>query len=582
MDLQQKLTRAFFISFALLMGLGAHYFQHNQGGSGLQLAFNNVVWIFFSLLIGLGLWKITAQQKIIYSKYTAIVFIALGLFFLPLFYPNNALADQSYTRLLGLFAGILLFLSLQQFNFTRAQVEKLLLLIVLAGLIQACYSLMQDYLLPAGNYFGYNVGYGRPYGIFQQPNVLASFMATTLILSGYLLQKIDSKKLQAFLLVTAVLNMWVITVAMSRTGYLGTAIALLLLLPWAWQSNKKRFMLFGLAILLGLSFASMKGDALGARNVEAMKEGGARIEMYQHGWHMIKERPLLGYGYGSFEKEYLLSHAERVKNGELSNFSQVLTHPHNDLIFWAIEGGIAPILGMLLLVFTFLLLLRSFKLTKALALLALVVPIGLHTQTEYPLYHSALHWLVLMVLVFYVDYESQTTNKKTFTPTFFLRVAGTLIPLFTAIFMVTNLFTIHQMTHFERSRTPDIRELTHIINPLVFENNFSFHLYNFRLMNAIQTGNKAEIEKVTLGLEEIIYSSPKPFFYHLLYIAYSNNGQPDRAIEILDYARYLYPGDKGLKNADKPTAIPSEAVSTASNTSTTKVSSAINSIEAKQ
>ncbi|WP_298942885.1 hypothetical protein [uncultured Psychromonas sp.] len=57
MDLQQKLTRAFFISFALLMGLGAPYFQHNQGGRGLQLAFNNVVWILFSLLIGLGLWK---------------------------------------------------------------------------------------------------------------------------------------------------------------------------------------------------------------------------------------------------------------------------------------------------------------------------------------------------------------------------------------------------------------------------------------------------------------------------------------------------------------------------------------------
>ena len=80
MELQQKLTRAFFITFALLMGLGAHYFQHNQGGSGLELAVNNVVWIFFSLLIGLGFWKITAQQKIYYSKYTWIIFIALALF----------------------------------------------------------------------------------------------------------------------------------------------------------------------------------------------------------------------------------------------------------------------------------------------------------------------------------------------------------------------------------------------------------------------------------------------------------------------------------------------------------------------
>ncbi|WP_417698286.1 Wzy polymerase domain-containing protein [Psychromonas sp.] len=577
MDLQQKLTRAFFISFTLLMGLGAHYFQHNQGGSGLQLAVNNVVWIFFSLLIGLGLWQITAQQKIIYSKYTAIVFIALGLFFLPLAYPNNALADQSYTRLLGLFAGVLLFLSLQQFSFTREQIIKLLLLIVLAGFIQACYSLMQDYLLPARNYFGYSVGYGRPYGIFQQPNVLASFMATTLILSGYLLQQVQDKRLQAFLLLTALLNMWVISIAMSRTGYLGTLIGLLLLLPWAWQSNKKRLSLFVLAVMLGIGFASLKGDALGARNVEAMKEGGARIEMYQHGWHMIKEKPLLGYGYGSFEKEYLLSHAERVKNGELNKFSQVLTHPHNDLIFWAIEGGIAPILGMLLLVLTFFYRLCSFNLSKALALLALVVPIGLHTQTEYPLYHSALHWLVLMVLVFYVDSESQKNNEKNFSPTFFLRVAGTLIPLFTAIFMITNLFAIHAVTHFERSQTRDLREIINIVNPLVFEDNLSFHLYNFRLTNAINTGNQAEMEKVILGLEKTIYSTPKPFFYHLLYIAYQHHNQPERAAEVLAYARYLYPGDSGLKNADKVKESASESTSVAVTTSQATSSANISS-----
>ncbi|MFT5558913.1 MAG: O-antigen polymerase, partial [Sphingobacteriales bacterium] len=193
MDLQQKLTRAFLITFALLMGIGAHYFQHNHGGSGLELAQNNVVWMFFSTLIGLGLWKISVQKKIFYSRFTVFLLSAIGLFLIPLLYPNNALADQSYTRLIGLFAGFLLFVSLQQFQFDKKNLEKLLLLIVLAGFIQACYSLTQDYLLPADNIFGYDVGYGRPYGIFQQPNVLASFMATTLILAGYLLLQIKTR-----------------------------------------------------------------------------------------------------------------------------------------------------------------------------------------------------------------------------------------------------------------------------------------------------------------------------------------------------------------------------------------------------
>jgi O-antigen polymerase len=88
MDIQQKLNRAFLITFALLMGLGAHYFQHNQGGSGLELAQNNVVWIFFSILIGLGLWKITEAKKIFYSRLTIVFFNRLYSVFHSCFLPQ--------------------------------------------------------------------------------------------------------------------------------------------------------------------------------------------------------------------------------------------------------------------------------------------------------------------------------------------------------------------------------------------------------------------------------------------------------------------------------------------------------------
>ncbi|MFT6984244.1 MAG: O-antigen polymerase [Psychromonas sp.] len=551
MDVQQKLTRAFFITFALLMGVGAHYFQHNQGGSGLELAQNNMVWIFFSTLIGIGLWKISEAQKIFYSRLTIVFLIACVLFFIPVFYPNNALAEQSYTRLLGLFAGLLLFVSLQQFQFTRSHIERLLALIVLAGFLQACYSLMQDYLLPADNIFGYDVGFGRPYGIFQQPNVLASFMATTLILAGYLLQKIKNKKLQSFLLLTALLNIWVITVTVSRTAYLGLLIALLLFIPWAWQTNKKKLGVFILALSLGVGFALLKGDALGARNVDNLKEGGVRLDFYKHSLLMIKEKPLMGYGYGGFSRSYLINTAEQVKNNTSKPEIAYLTHPHNDILFWAVEGGIVPIVAILLLVISFLRLLRAFKLAHALALMALVVPIALHTQTEYPLYHSALHWLVLLVLVFYVDYESQTMQSKRFAPTFALRVFALLIPIFCAAFMVTNLYTIAKITQYERSKQPDIRLLMDIVNPLVFADRFDFHLNYFRLTMAQRLDNPEEIQQVIDWTEKTIESTPRSYFYILLYLAYRDNNQAKKAEQLLEYARYLYPLDKQLANVDK-------------------------------
>lgn len=558
MDIQQKLKSAFLITFALLMGLGAHYFQHNQGGSGLELAQNNVVWIFFSTLIGIGLWKITEAQKIFYSRFSLVFLIAFLLFLVPIFYPNNILAEQSYTRLIGLFAGFLLFVSLQQMRFSSLFLQRLLLLIVLAGALQACYSLMQDYLLPADNIFGYNVGYGRPYGIFQQPNVLASFMATTLILAGYLLQKIECKRTQAFLLITALLNMWVITVAMSRTGYLGVIIALLLLSPWAYQQHKKRFTLFILTLLIAIGIASLKGDALGARNIESLAEGGQRLVHYSNSWEMIKEKPLMGYGYGGFEKEYLIHIAKRVSNGQSKPEGSHLTHPHNDTLFWMVEGGGVPLLAILLLVVSFLTLLKAFKVKQALALMALVIPIALHTQTEYPLYHSALHWLVLIVLVFYIDNESETIKSQPFPPTFALRVFGLLIPIFTFIFMLSNLYTISKVTEYERSKNPDIKLLMDIVNPLVFQDRFDFHLSYFRLSIAVQTGNQEEIQEVIKWTEKTLESTPKSFFYIILYLAYKNNNQLEKAQELLAYARYLYPKDAQLANIDKPPASKTE------------------------
>ncbi|MFQ9621647.1 MAG: Wzy polymerase domain-containing protein [Enterobacteriaceae bacterium] len=76
-----------------------------------------------------------------------------------------------------------------------------------------------------------------------------------------------------------------------------------------------------------------------------------------------------------------------------------LTYPHNDLLFWWVEGGAVALLGLLVLgVSGFWLLLRRPG-VRQLALLACLMPILLHTQLEYPLYQSPVHWLLVLILV---------------------------------------------------------------------------------------------------------------------------------------------------------------------------------------
>ena len=120
--------------------------------------------------------------------------------------------------------------------------------------------------------------------------------------------------------------------------------------------------------------------------------------------------------------------------------------------------------------------------------------------------------------------------------------------------MVTNLYTISKITEYERSKKPDIKLLMHIVNPLVFQNRLDFHLSHFRLSIAVQTANQQEIQEVIKWTENTLEKTPKSFFYIILYLAYKHNNELEKAQQLLEYARYLYPKDAQLANIDKQPA----------------------------
>ena len=104
---QQPKSKQFL--FAILSGyflFGIHYFFPNPGGHGLYLPFNIIGWIFISLVIGVGFWRIYETRVIQLSKFFSYALLATVLLILPLFYRNNDLASWSHHRLLGLVGGV--------------------------------------------------------------------------------------------------------------------------------------------------------------------------------------------------------------------------------------------------------------------------------------------------------------------------------------------------------------------------------------------------------------------------------------------------------------------------------------------
>ena len=292
---QSRLNIAFTVVFALFCLIGMHYFQHNQGGAGLDLPMNAVAWCFISILIGLGLWQISIAQSIRCDLMSLAGFVAFIFLIIPVFYVNSTFADASYGRLFGFLGGILLLFALQQLKLSKQRWLFLLFLIVCAGFIQNIYSLCQMYLLKPGNMFGYDVNYGRPYGIFQQPNVLASFTATSLLVAAYLSQQWKLNKgqrtLTLFLLLQCALSAWVIYISASRTGYIGALIGLSLIIPWLLKQSKRHCAWVVLSIMLGASMHSVISDGDVARNKAELTQAGARALQYEQSWHMMRENP---------------------------------------------------------------------------------------------------------------------------------------------------------------------------------------------------------------------------------------------------------------------------------------------------
>ena len=548
------LKKGFFITFAVYMLIGMHYFQHNGGGSGLHLPFNPIGWIFITTLIGLGLWQATLQAKLVYSQLSLVFIAATLVLLIPVLYADPLIAGLSYTRLFGLVGGLLFFIALQQLQLNQQQRLFILYLILAAVFVEALFSLVQYYLLPVNNSVGYQKIANRPYGIFQQPNVSASFLTTGIALALYLLTqtKVDEKYKRLFCYFTTFMAVIPVVLLQSRTGYLSLAIAPLLMLPWVYlklrdaQQTKSLFIWLACTVIaIAIGAYSLETADKVARSAAALTDPGARVPIYLHGLSMWLEKPFLGWGYGSFEVAYLNSYSQALSQGlALPGSPENLDHPHNELLYWGIEGGLVALVGIALLAIGFLRIICKQPIWQALALLGLVFPLVLHSQTEYPFYHAIVHWVVFLTLVWYIGSRYGKTQNIAFNYTFLLRTLALLIPIFTSLFMLSTLHTNKLLTQYERSDRTDITPLTKVINPVAWLTRLEFNAMMYRLQIAMYNNDIAELNNYIDWAKEISQQTPRANIYINWVRVLTKLGQDEEAKRLLQRTVQLYPRNK--------------------------------------
>ena len=274
--------------------------------------------------------------------------------------------------------------------------------------------------------------------------------------------------------------------------------------------------------------------------------GNTRMATYQLTYEMIKENPIFGVGYGNFLSAFRLHYAKRKKEDPSIQTigNNNMDHPHNEILFWTVEGGIIPLVGLLIMAGGLLIMIWRTNLKGAWAMLGLTFPVLIHTQLELPFYISLVHWVTFIFIIYMIDNELSNSFKVNVEFVSIFRILSLSIPIIISIYMATTLKTAAVITQFERTGYRDPSLLVSIGNPHAWQKKYETLIMKLNLNIAKQTRDKNKLNDYIKWAEQYIEHSPYLFIYYDLATAHEAMGNGEKAWEIYRYAQHLYPGAK--------------------------------------
>lgn len=441
-----------------------NYILPNHGGAGLNLPQNLLAWSIMALIALWCLYRQPQGRVVELPSGTLLLIAGVLLWSLPLLWtPRADWRLNALPRVLALWGMTgFWFLLLYTTSGMRLRAHWLFILLT-AALMQAGWAVWQFFRpdVLAG---------GRPYGSFQQVNVLASFIATGAVCALWLF--LHKHRYRWVPTVALFLLPAVLVILQSRAGSLGAASGVILLAASKLPNQKRRianaFLLIVAGIGIGLIGLHIINVIYPDFSVIVDKENStsSRIYILELTWQLIQTNPIIGCGYGSFESLF----------GQLAQITpqglevDTMQHPHNELFYAWVEGGIVAVVGILLIVAGILKQLWGKGGTKY-AGVALLLPIAIHTNLEYPIYQSMTHGLTLIMLLVISGHGiTVKCNGETKHSDKIWRIPAGILAGAILLFMVTGLQTQSRITEIEQQGLMPLAvneqaELKMLLNP---------------------------------------------------------------------------------------------------------------------
>lgn len=477
-------------------------------GIGLDKTINLISWVWVCFC-GLCLIPVLWRRRLHGQKTILALLIGGVLMALPLLWTPEIFRFNAWVRLAGVVATFVLFSLLLQLPVRGAQRRIIYGVIVTAGVIQmvlACWQI--SFPESAEMWLGYNLNAadGRPLGSLNQVNLLSSFLATALACSVWLALSMSDnfrryRLTSLFNLLAIVVLSAGVVMAQSRSMQAGAALTMIVLVGLLFDSSALRKVLTCLCCggLLGLvalpvlqvtpltpnvAAGDMRPDDTQARlDWNRQHSNNERLTLFKGALLMKRENPLVGEGLGSFEVRFPQVLRD---NGVINPFPTTVVHPHNELLYVWFEGGVVAITGFLLWLAIWLKPFQTFAFSvinvrnhrwrytsvkgrNVAARGALLLPVMAHIMSEYPLYQSVIHLVLLVVLLWLaLPVRVRRSRAPVAVPAitrWVMTITVALLSVVGTAFMATGVYTSLDLHEAESFDLLDATALEAVSNP---------------------------------------------------------------------------------------------------------------------
>jgi O-antigen ligase len=293
----------------------------------------------------------------------------------------------------------LLFLLLRQVDWTRELLLRCLLVavalaVLFAGIGFIEYERKSLFLNPkvvAANQYD---NYFRVNSVFFDPNIYGRFLAVVMIaVMGVAMRAARRGQVYA----CAAVLLWLLgglLTSFSQSSIAALLLGLAVLAAFVWDVRRTVYFSLALALAaLAVALAAPKSLHFGLKGSggSASNATSGRTKLIEGGLELLADRPLYGYGSGSFEKQYRRRHRTSAENATSAS--------HTIPVTVAAEQGIAGLaLYVALLIVAFGVLLRGAGRSPPRVILAAAfAALVLHTWTYADFLEDPMTWALLAV-----------------------------------------------------------------------------------------------------------------------------------------------------------------------------------------